>query len=367
VTIFRFAAMARDFHPARAVVRPARRTAFPVIVLVLSFLLIPAVPGCNKGEQTSGKGKYAKPGEKSSGSSRPELEVRAGVDKAIATTGDKITYTVEVDYKKGLKVTIPEVGAEIAGLRVVDSETPKQKDLGDRILEKRIYYLRADLVGSYVLPQVEVKYREKSGAKEKSATTSKIFIEVKSVLPKDGSAKDIRDIKPISRPDYGMSPYLWIGGGLVALVLMAAIALGIGLKRRKSKENIMPLPHEAAYSALEKLRRMNLDDPKEIRLFYFELSGILRAYIEARFGLNATDLTSQEILARIKYYPGLGNEERVLLRSFLLGTDEVKFAGKMPSEKDIEENYEEALQVIQRTTVEQVAEETNDDSSRSAA
>ena len=63
-------------------------------------------------------------GEEETGSTEPlpPVEVRATVDKAVATTGDRITYTVAVQHQPGIEVEIPEIGAEIAGLRIIDSQ-----------------------------------------------------------------------------------------------------------------------------------------------------------------------------------------------------------------------------------------------------
>jgi len=316
----------------------------------------------------------------------PPVEVRTSVDPAVATTGDRITYTVELEREPGIAVEVPEPGAEIAGFRILDSQLEPAETLEDgRLLERRLYTLRADLVGSYVLPGITVTYtppagaatatppaagtpqgdepaREADDAPPKPAaeadartgegfvtlTTSKIFVEVKSVLPQDGTATDIRGLKTLVPPEYPLPPYVWVAAGLVGLVLLAA---GILFWRRRRGEVVAPPvpPHELAFAALDALRATDFDDPVAVRRYHFAISEVFRQYVEGRFGLNATDLTTPEILARLGELGGLGNEERILVRSFLLHTDEVKFAGHRPGEDEIRERYAEALQFVQRT------------------
>ena len=307
-------------------------------------LTVATLTACGQPEQAA---KEAKP--------LPPVELRASLDKAVATTGDLLTYTVAVEHEPGISVEVPEVGAEIAGLRILDSEIHPPEDAEGRVLRRRTYTLRADLVGSYVLPEVTVKYTPKP-AKEGDeppepveVKTSQIFLEVKSVLPKDGSATDIREIKALQRPEFGVSPYLWVIAALLGLLLVAALLVGWRYRRKQRRVPHGPPPHEAAFAALDGLRGVDFDDPEEVRRYYFAISEIFRCYVEDRFGLNATDLTSQEILARLDELGGLHNEERILVRSFLTHTDVVKFADHRPAPEEIRERYDEALQFIQRT------------------
>ena len=134
------------------------------------------------------------------------------VDRAVATTGDLITYRVEVDADPAYQVEIPEAGAEIAGFRIVDVGREEPLEKGGRVVRQQWYQLRADLVGSYVLPPVAVRYR-RAGAAEtdpwQTQSTSEIFVEVESVLPTEGEATDIRGLKPLREVRPG-PPWTWM-------------------------------------------------------------------------------------------------------------------------------------------------------------
>ena len=154
---------------------------------------------------------------------RPPAELRASVDRPTATTGDLIVYAVEVERDAEVEVALDEPGTDIAGFRIVDlGRAPAETLPSGRILERRWYELRADLVGAYVLPALTATYSDPSGAGG-DLETAEISVEVESVLPDDGSeATDIRDIKPLRRIDEGARWLLWTGLALAAAALALA-------------------------------------------------------------------------------------------------------------------------------------------------
>ena len=54
-----------------------------------------------------------------------------------------------------------------------------------------------------------------------------------------------------------------------------------------------------------------------MRRFHFEISEVIRAYVENRFFLNATDLTTEEIVAQLGDLRGLDGDSSERLRGFL--------------------------------------------------
>lgn len=292
---------------------------------------------------------------------RDPVETRASVDKAVATTGDVITYRVVVDYDRDFEVFLPEPGADIAGFRIVDLGDEEPVERGGRVVEERWYRLRADLVGSYVLPPIAVGYRpavadepgevaaEPEAEEGFSAVeTSAIFVEVESVLPQGGEAEDIRGLKPLRRVARPV-PWGWIAGSVVVLIALA-VALWLYLRQRRRASEVPPEPaHLVAFRALDSLRAMDFSDSEEVRRFYFAVSEVVRAYVEGRFGLNATDLTTEEILGEVAGLPELAEEPREGLREFLLETDRVKFADQFAGETEVAATYEQALGFVEAT------------------
>lgn len=295
---------------------------------------------------------------------RPPAELRASVDRATATTGDLIVYTVEVERDAEVEVALDEPGTDIAGFRIVDlGRAPAETLPSGRILERRWYELRADLVGAYVLPALTATYGDPSGAGG-DLEAPEISVEVESVLPDDGSeATDIRDIKPLRRIDDGASWLLWTGLALAAAAL--ALAAWWWRRRRKRPDGGAPEappvpPYDLAIRELERLRRTDFSNLRELRRYHFAVSSVVRAYVEGRFGLNATDLTTEEILARLGDLAPLEAPQAKRLRRFLVATDRVKFAAHLPASDEIERTWEQALGFVEATRPREDAEEAND-------
>jgi hypothetical protein len=286
------------------------------------------------------------------------VEARAQVDRAVATTGDVITYTVTVDYDPSYEVDVPEPGADIAGFRILDVGREPDRSADGRVVETRWYELRADLVGSYVLPPVTVSYRPKTGQDDAGARpedagtvqTSAIFVEVESVLAaaeaEGEDVGDIRDLKPLQPPPSHF-PWVWIGAG-AAVLLLAGAAVWLLRRRRRAQAPPVP-PHEVAFEALRALKGTDFSDPEAVRRFHFRISEVLRAYVEGRFGLNATDLTTEEILPRLGEVQGLPAAEAESLCRFLLATDRVKFADHRPTAEEVQQTWERALSFVEAT------------------
>ena len=347
-----------SFHPHPGRGRGAAAAAGTVLVL-------PLLLACGAVEEQAGAGEALK----------PPAELRAAVDRATATTGDLITYEVEVERDPDVNVELADPGVDIAGFRIVDlgQDRPQTLDSG-RILERRWFQLRADLVGSYVLPALVATYRGPAGDVG-DLETPEIPVEVESVLPADGTeVTDIRDIKPLRRVETGRLWLLWLG--LAAAVLALAAAWWWRRRRRGSGGEVPEVPrippYDLAIQELERLRRTDFSNLRKLRRYYFAVSAVVRAYVEGRFGMNATDLTTEEILSRLgapgwrdpapsanqSVRPSSGARMALVrldpvqarrLERFLVATDQVKFAAHLPLTEEIDRTYEQALGFVRAT------------------
>lgn len=282
---------------------------------------------------------------------RPAVEASASVDRAVATTGDVLTFKVTVDHDPAYAVDVPEAGAQIQGFRILDVTRGEPSERGGRIVRELVYRLRADLVGSYILPSITVRYRPADAPEDEIAgavETSEIFVEVESVLPADGSADDIREIKPL-RP-IERDRVWWIAALALAAFTLAALGLWY-LRRRRALPAAAPLEpaDERAFRELDALRATDFEDSAAVRRFYFQISEVVRSYVEGRFGLNATDLTTEEILVRLPTIAELAEADRAALGAFLEHTDRVKFAEHVPSSAEIQQTWEGALGFVEAT------------------
>ena len=305
------------------------------------------VSACDAGNETPSPGSTLPPIE----ALGEPAEIRASVDRAQATTGDIITYTVDVDHAPQIQVEVQEPGASIAGLRILDVGHDAPATIGKRLRERRWYKLRADLVGSYVLPPVHAMFRDSSKPDElpQPLQSSEIFIEVKSVLPADGGVDDIQDIETLEVVHKRLR-WPWIAATAAAIL---AILGGLFWWWRRSQQGHQTAPtlppHEEAFRALNRLRQTDFASLDAVRTYYFAISEVVRTYVEGRFGINATDLTTEEIFVRLADIAALPPPQRLNLRAFLTETDTVKYAAWVPDHEHIAKTYEEALSFVEAT------------------
>jgi hypothetical protein len=279
----------------------------------------------------------------------PPVEVKAEVDKATATTGDLIRYTLAATSDPSVRVELPEMGSRIAGLRILDmgQKGPEEKE-GRTHLEKW-YQLKADLVGSYIIPAALFLSYNATGEKREHKT-AQIFIEVTSVIEDKEAATDIKEIKPlqtITRDYTAITLY-----ALAGVVLLALIAGGIIWYRLHHKKAAATPPrpaHELAFEELEGLRKEGLIERKIYKEHYFRFSEIFRRYLERRFHFPAVERTTEEILPAISGLTGIEEKVRSEARSLLVRADLVKFARHTPTHEQAEQEYRQAVSFINET------------------
>lgn len=324
---------------------------------------------------------------------RAPVEVEAAVDRAVATLGDRLTFTVTLDRSEGIEVEVPLLDPEVEGLTVIDRGEQEVRRRDGRVVETRWARLRVDEVGSHELPPVTVRYRPRPepaqsspedgspdrgspgesserGSESASETgpesdpegkdgdwetveTAPVAVEVESLLERAERAgeeiTDIRGLKPLERP-VPEPPWRWIAAGGVLAAAAAALLLLWLRRRRRDEPAAPPRPaHEVALERLDALARLDRTDPETVHRLHFELSEVVRIYIEARFGLNATDLTTEEIVVALPRLPGLEGDTACRLRRFLVDTDRVKFADHRPAETEIEAAFEHARAFVEAT------------------
>jgi hypothetical protein len=85
----------------------------------------------------------------------------------------------------------------------------------------------------------------------------------------------------------------------------------------------------------------------DIKVFYVELTGVVRRYIERSTGVHAPEQTTEEFLREIVQNAVFSSAEQQRLRDFLKSADLVKFAAFQPVASDIEASFNRAKEFIQ--------------------
>ena len=113
-------------------------------------------------------------------------------------------------------------------------------------------------------------------------------------------------------------------------------------------------PHQRALNAIEKIKAEHLQRSEDQKAYHTQLTDTLRQYINERFGFNAMEMTSTEIIARLQQS---GDKTMIDELSGLFQTaDLVKFAKYPASLAESDRALLQAADYI-RTTQEEVNED----------
>ncbi|MDD5675778.1 MAG: hypothetical protein PHC61_16530 [Chitinivibrionales bacterium] len=145
----------------------------------------------------------------------------------------------------------------------------------------------------------------------------------------------IKDLKPPQSA--GAAPLTWLYFLLFVLFLLAGVWLTKRYAHKKIERSAPPpkAPFEEALEALALLDARQLIIKGLFREHVFILSDIFKRYIERRFGVNAAEFTTSEMLDWIQS-SALPPAPRKSGEWFFKTTDPIKFA-KMVPERDIAE------------------------------
>lgn len=291
------------------------------------------------------------------------VRVDMDVDRTAITVADRLTVQLTASapagYEADLPAGLPEPKEKNAtAFHLVDASEPSLEVAKDGLTRtRRTYVLEPDLAGAYTIPALTVHFRKAGEDKETSGRTidtAEIPVTVASLLPAAASAGEMKphDIRPPAPLPVGMAAWYWTAGIAAGLLLAGLGGFWVVRKRRSARliaaEIVIP-PHEAAFSALDRLLAANLIEKGEIKAFYQEISGILRRYIEARFGLRAPEQTTEEFLDGLRTGEALDVRYQGLLKQFLTHCDLVKFAAHLPTDADIRNSVDSCRRFIAET------------------
>lgn len=113
-------------------------------------------------------------------------------------------------------------------------------------------------------------------------------------------------VPPIEQPVSMKEVFPWILG--VLLLALVALVIWYFVKHRKPRidENGEPVkgpvipPYTKAIGDLESLKQQKLWQVGKVKEYYSSLTDIAREYIEGQFGVNAVEMTTDDILEEVK-------------------------------------------------------------------
>jgi len=278
--------------------------------------------------------------------------VTARVDKTEAHVGDALHLSITAVGPITTPVILPE-NVDLSPFSELDRRL-EEKDLGDvKMRREFVLTVAAYEPGAREIPAVEVTYFGKGG-EVLSACTQAIPVTITSLIANEPEPKLKENAGPVPviQRDY---LYAYIAGGLAAAGLGAALALFIRRRlRARAAHRPAPPPRPAHEVALARLDRLGarLGTSDDLRPFIFELSEIIREYLGARFAFNSLELTTEELVLRLRRRVPIQEMRGFVLgevEGWLAGCDLVKFAKVSPSMAEARGALETGIRIVEST------------------
>ena len=254
--------------------------------------------------------------------------------------GDSIELVLEVVAEEDVELLMPEFGEALDRFTVVDFAPSERIDPDRRTVARQRYTLQPSRSGTQSIPPLLVEFVDRragrttapEGADAYELLTERLEFEVQSVLTSDDSLElkpSLGELGPRATPGPPLWPWLLAG----TAVLAAASPLLVRAWLSRLAQARLRSAYQVARSELDALLygpRPPSGDEAAVDVFYVALSGIVRRYLEDRFGLHSPEQTTDEFLDSLASSPDLRRGHQDLLREFLRGADLVKFAHQLP-------------------------------------
>ncbi len=295
-----------------------------------------------------------------------QVTVEAAIDSIEMLIGEQVHVTVTATMKEGSKVELPvfkPMQQLIPGVEVLKSTELGTKGKDGGFVDRQVVYTLTSFDDTlYYLPPFVVKVDGKP-YESKSLALKVVGIEVDTTrVDQFFGPKDVQD-----------NPFLWSDWSLlfwlsVLMLVLMAVGYYLYMRLRDNKPIITHirivkrlLPHQKAMKEIEQIKAdkmQNSENPKE---YYTKLTDTLRKYIEDRYGFNAMEMTSSEIIERLEKALTDDTKDaatmKAELRQLFTTADLVKFAKYSTMINENDANLVSAIDFINQTKLENMPTE----------
>lgn len=282
---------------------------------------------------------------------------KVGVDIEIDSiqifVGEQTGLHVGVTVKNGQQVKFPMLqpqemlipGVEVVGMLPCDTQI-----VDEQFIKVSAHYVLTSFDDTlYRIPPMPVVVDGKK-YESKALALKVLTIPVDTLHPNQFfPQKDVQD-----------NPFLWsewshvlVMAGLILIFFILAILMYMRLKSNKPIVLTVRIikkipPHQKALNSIEEIKAQKVsytvDDTK---LYYTQLTDTLRRYMMERFGFNAMEMTSAEIISRLRQEK---DQEKIDELTMLFETaDLVKFAKYTTAVSENDRNLLSAVDFINTT------------------
>lgn len=262
------------------------------------------------------------------------------IDSAAILIGEqtKLHLTVTADKDRPVQLLLP-ADTLMRGVEVLDISRPDSSLIeNDRLVIKQDLLITSFDSSLYLLPPLKVIDGPDT------ISSNQVALKVSTIPVNADKPDEFNDIKAVWKPPFVWADYYPIIYGVLLGLFLLCVIIYI-IKRLRNRKSLLPFaepevpklpPYEQAIKELDELKGQKLWQQGLNKEYYTSLTETLRRYIDERFGVNAMELTSTEILNLLRGVPEVKSVYDKLQQILQLA-DFVKFAKihPLPNENDL--------------------------------
>ena len=263
-----------------------------------------------------------------------QVNVKASMDTSMMLIGDQTNFRVEASFPDGYKVMLPVMADTVSrGLEIVEAGAIDSAIADGFVRISQKYVVTNFDSGWYAVRQLPFAILDKDGNPD-TIYSEQVYYGVMTMPLDTANPNAICPPKPMAEAPFifkELTHYLkW--GLLILLAAFAVVFAVYALIKRKRNEPIFVKPkpqepaHVVALRQLDQLKEQKLWQRGLVKEYYSSLTDIARGYLNGRFGLQAMESTTSEIMQMTKDVPEIDKDLRKNLQDLLERADFVKFA-----------------------------------------
>ena len=237
------------------------------------------------------------------------VEVEGKVDNTKVQVGKPFTLDLSLKVPYGWFVEWNDFAIDTLSEQldiIKRSEVERTADADSNVIVKQQLTLMTFDTGQIQVPAVGLTYAKSFDDPDRlKAYTDPINL-YSTTITVDTTLAYKPIVEPIAAPVQMKEVFPWI----LAVLLLALVVFGIWYwrKHRKTKVDadgnivrgpVIP-PYDKAVGDLENLRQQKLWQSGKVKEYFSSLTDIAREYIEGQFGVNAVEMTTDDILEEVK-------------------------------------------------------------------
>ena len=288
-----------------------------------------------------------------------QVKVEMSLEPMELLVGEQADITLSVTMKEGQQAQFPDYqytapfipGVEVLGMK--DLDTVRLDD--QRVRLSRVYTITSFDDTLYYLSPMEVKVDGKPYKASGRYGLKVLTMEVDTLHPNQFFPPKGVQNNPFLWSEW--APLFWLS--LLILLLIAAVTY-LYVRLRDNKPVITRIrfvrhvpPHQKAMIQISKIKGEHVDTGGDQKEYYTRLTDTLRVYLEERFGIKAMEMTTGEIMERLRHEEDQSKIDE--LRDLLETADLVKFAKHTALLNERDRNMASVVEFIEATKGEETA------------